>query len=163
MEKITKKRLVPIIIGVIGVALILLPGIFGDKENTTAAEHNDEADTLEYAKTLEEKITSICEACCGVSNVKVMVTLDGGFDYEYAKNIEVGNGSYGNDRSEEYLVIGQGSNQRCVLICKRQPAIAGVGIVCRGGGSDAVKNELLTLISAALGIGASKIYITEAS
>lgn len=163
MENINKKRVIPILIGVFGIVLILFSGIFSDKKSASVTIDDSDEDISAYTKLLEEKICAICEACDGVSNVTVMVTLEGGFEYEYAKNIDIGNGSYGSDRKEEYLIIGQGSGQKCVLIRKKQPSVAGVGIVCKGGGSDTVKSELMTLISSALGIGASKIYITEAS
>ena len=40
--------------------------------------------------------------------------------------------------------------------------IIGIGIVCRGGGEPKIQRELLSLISAACGIGSNRIFITEA-
>ena len=40
--------------------------------------------------------------------------------------------------------------------------IIGIGIVCRGGGEPKIQRELLSLVSAACGVGSNKIFITEA-
>ena len=40
--------------------------------------------------------------------------------------------------------------------------IIGIGIVCRGGGDPKIQRELLSLVSAACGIGSNRIFITEA-
>ena len=61
------------------------------------------------------------------------------------------------------LVLGQGSNQKCVLLREKLPVISGVGIVCRGAENESVKSELVLLVASALNIGTNKIYITEAS
>ena len=40
--------------------------------------------------------------------------------------------------------------------------IVGIGIVCRGGGEPKIQRELLSLVSAACGVGSNRIFITEA-
>ena len=161
-KKIDFKKYLPLIIGVIGIVVVLFAG-GSDKASTNTSARNDDEDLTEYAKMLEEKIKRLCEACDGVGSVTVAVMLDGGYEYEYAKNTEYGRNSYGDERREEYLVIGQGSGQQCVLLRRRLPEISGVGIVCRGGENDIIRERLISLVAATLNIGANKIYITSAS
>jgi stage III sporulation protein AG len=161
-NKFDIKKYLPIIIGVVGIIIVLFAGTSGKKAETELAS-TDDGDLLAYTEMLESKIKRLCEACDGVSSVTVAVTLDGGFEYEYAKNTEYGKNSYGDERREEYLVIGQGSGERCVIIRRRLPEISGVGIVCRGGESDIIRERLVGLISSTLNIGSNKIYITSAS
>ena len=156
------KKYLPLLLGIVGIAIVLLAGS-AEKSSSPELTASGEDDLALYTEMLEEKIKKLCEACDGVSHVTVAVMLEGGFEYEYAKNAEYGKNSYGDERREEYLVIGQGSGERCVLLRRRLPEISGVGIVCRGGESDIVRERLAELVSSTLNIGSNKIYITSAS
>lgn len=164
-KKIVKKNLLPFIIGAVGIIIVLLTGVIGNNsQSKSISEPSASGTDLDmYAESLEKKIRTLCESCNGVGNVSVVVTLEGGFEYEYAKNTEYRDNSYGSDRKEEYITVGQGSSQKCVLLRQRLPMVAGVGVVCSGASSDSVKSELTLLIAATLNIGVNKIYITEAS
>ena len=50
-----------------------------------------------------------------------------------------------------------------MLITRTYPSVSGIGIVCEGGGDASVRSQLLSLLSAAYGIGSNKIYIAEAN
>ncbi len=154
------KSVIPIIFGAVGIFIVLFFGNLDREEKTNNVSTSD-GDIYAYTESLETKIRELCEAVEGVSHVSVVITLEGGFEYEYAKNIEYGRNSYGDERREEYLVIGSGSNEKCVILRQKLPDIAGVGIVCRGGGSDGVREELIMLVSSVLNVGANKIYITS--
>ena len=154
------KNLLPFIVGIVGVFIILFSGgVLSSSEKERSVENTD---IIAYAEELEAKIKNLCESCDGVSHVTVLLTLEGGFEYEYAQNVEIDRNAYGEERREEYLVVGQGSSAHCVVLRQKIPEIAGVGIVCRGGDDDKIRGELITLISSALHIGANKIYITGA-
>lgn len=159
-ERLKMKNILPFIVGGVGILIMLL---FGGRISSAESEGKNEGiDIIAYAEELEEKIKKLCESCDGVSHVTVLLTLEGGFEYEYAQNVEIDKNAYGEERREEYLVVGQGSGAHCVVLRQKIPEIAGVGIVCRGGHDDTIKGELITLISSALHIGANKIYITGA-
>ena len=160
--KFDLKKYLPLMVGIVGIAIVLLTGR-SDKAEGNARQTNDTEELFAYTEMLEEKVRRLCEACDGVGSVTVAVMLDGGFEYEYARNTEYGENSYGDERREEYLVIGQGSGETCVLLRRRLPEIAGVGIVCTGADDDAVRAHLVSLVSAALNVGANKIYISRAS
>lgn len=163
-KKNVKKNILTIICGAVGILIVLVTGVLsGNEADQKSSDARQRTELDAYVYTLEERIKKLCEACDGVSSVSVVITLEGGFEYEYAKDLEYGNNSYGNTGSEEYLVIGQGSNQKCVILREKLPTVAGVGIVCNGAGNDTVKRELTMLIASALNIGVNKIYITEAS
>ncbi len=155
------KKILPILLGVLGVIILLLAGSDNTRDDVKSTGEN-QGDIDSYTQTLEEKVRNLCEAVGGVSHVSVAITLEGGFEYEYAKNYEYGKNSYGDERREEYLVIGSGSNEKCVILRQKLPGIAGVGIVCRGVRDDITRQELLMLVSSTLNIGVNKIYITSA-
>lgn len=131
----------------LGIGLLLLGG--GDAES-----HKNEFDSVsleEYEKELEKKITELCSRVDGVSSVTVAVSLSGGFEYVYAT-----------DSSGKPVTVGSGGSASGIIIKKKVPEIAGIGIVCRGGGNEAVRNRLVSLISSTYGIGANRVFITEA-
>ena len=114
----------------------------------------DEFDSVsleEYEKELENKIAELCSRVDGVSSVTVAVSLSGGFEYVYAT-----------DSSGKPVTVGSGGSASGIIIKKKVPEIAGIGIVCRGGGNEAVRNRLISLVCAAYGIGANRVFITEA-
>ena len=116
--------------------------------------HKNEFDSVsleEYEKELEKKITELCSRVDGVSSVTVAVSLSGGFEYVYAT-----------DSSGNPVTVGSGGSASGIILKKKVPEIAGIGIVCRGGGNEAVRNRLVSLISSTYGIGANRVFITEA-
>ena len=118
------------------------------KENDVIIASSDEESILFYEEHLENRIKTLCEGVKGVSRVRVMVTLDGGFENVYA-------------RDEEYLTIGSGSSKGPVLIKRLLPCLRGVGIVCDEAGDPIVQREICELLSSALGIPSNRIYIAK--
>ena len=133
------------------VALALLVGIallvFAKAPSADTA--SQQTQFSQYARELEDKIAQICARVQGVSHVSVAVSLRGGFEYVYATD-ESGN------------IITSGSSQSGVVVRQKTPEIAGIGIVCVGGGSGAVREKIISLVSAACGVGTNRIYVTEA-
>lgn len=139
-----------IIILALGIILMLI-GSFVGKKDETAAPSSASVSETEYQTFLENKIKTLCENVAGVSDVTVAVSLDGGYEYVYAT-----------DGSDDYVLVGSGAERDGILLEQKLPKIAGIGIVCAGGGDPKIKYELLSLISAACGVGTNKIFITEA-
>ena len=109
-----------------------------------------------YRAELEGRVTSLCRQVQGVGEMTAVVTLDGGFFYEYAtdKKITVGG------EVTSYITVGSGSDKSLVFITERPPPIVGIGVVCVGGNDPAVRREVVNLLSAAFGLGSNKIYVT---
>ena len=141
----------------LGITLLLYgSGKFGEKP--AKSEKNDQYYLLEqYISDLEESITRLCSNVSGVSDVRVAVTLESGFEYVYATDSRTRP-----DGAVEikYITIGSGSSEVAVYITEKLPEIAGIGIVCRGGSDPAIQQKLLALISAAYNVKTNKIYIT---
>ena len=139
-----------------GVLLLLLGGGLtdgGDPDEAPAAVQ--EADELEqYRSELEERIRMLCESVQGVSVVQIAVTLESGYESIYATEQSNGN--------EKYVIVGSGASSSALLLCRKEPEIAGIGVVCCGGGNADVRRELLSLLSAAFHVSGNRIYITEA-
>lgn len=148
----------------IGLGLLVLGSFeapFGNKTEQQAPTINSEQSELQaYRQELSREIAQLCEQVQGVGQVQVVVTLSGGYEYVYACDVQSKSDADSNTWEESYVIVGSGSSQSPVLLLRRQPSIAGVGIVCRGGGDPAVQNELVALVSATFGIGTNKIHVS---
>ncbi|MBQ9773187.1 MAG: hypothetical protein IJW30_00810 [Clostridia bacterium] len=146
-----------IVIGAaVGILLLLFGGSSEKEEAVVQSEpYNLSTDELViYQNYLESEIRSLCESVSGVSNITVAVTLSGSFESVYATEWK--------DENEEYVIIGSGSSAQALYLTRSAPKIAGIGIVCRGGGSERVRNELIPLLAASFHVSSNRIYITEA-
>ena len=123
--------------------LLLLGGLFLLLLGGQGAEDAPSFDSEAYRAALTAEVTALCREVRGVGEVSVLLTLTEGESYTYA-------GQSG------YISAG-GSG---LLLSSRPPQVAGVAVVCEGGGSAAVREELKALLSSALGIGAHRVTVT---
>ncbi|MBQ9784738.1 MAG: hypothetical protein IJW29_04475 [Clostridia bacterium] len=150
------KLLLLILGAAVGVLLLLFGGSSEKQEETVSAEPYklSKDEVVIYQRHLEKEIRTLCESVRGVENVTVAVTLSGGFESVYATEWKGGD--------EEYVIIGSGSSATALYLTRSTPKIEGIGIVCRGGGTESVRNELIPLLAATYHISSHRIYITEA-
>lgn len=150
----------------VGVGLLVIGSLdlpFGKGEQKNTATVTDEQGELQaYREQLAREIAALCAEVQGVGRVQVVVTLSGGYEYVYARDLESKTGGDTYTWEESYVIVGSGNAQSPLLLMKKQPGIAGVGIVCEGGGDPLVQNELTALVSAAFGIGTNKIHVSAA-
>ena len=144
------------IVAAVGAILLLLGGMELSQERAEEPEqvYSPEKDELVlYQQYLEARIQSLCESVSGVGEVTAAVTLSGGFTSEYATEWVDGN--------EEYVILGNGSSASALFLTRKAPDIAGIGIVCHKKGSDSVRAELISLVSAAFHVPTNRIYVTQ--
>ncbi len=104
--------------------------LLGGGEEEKTQEYSDEV----YAQHIEAELLALCSSVAGVSDCRVAVSFSGGFTYEYST--------------------------RGDIIAINNPKVCGVAIVCRGGDVPAIEHELVKLVSAYLGLGASQISVS---
>ena len=144
--------------GGLGIALLLLGGGFGrsgGEDTATAVLPTDSADA--YAEMLENRVAEICSGVSGAGRVSVFVSLKGGYRTVYAIDSQSSASGYKN----EIVMSGSGSGKEAVVTAYENPEIAGVGIVCTGGSDPHVQKEVISLVSAALGISSNKIFVAS--
>lgn len=156
-KELNGKLLLLLACAVIGIVLILIGSgtatAEAPPEQTVYRVADDEV--VIYQHYLEERIRTLCESVGGVSRVTVAVTLSGGFESLYATELHDGN--------EEYVLLGSGANAKALYLGRVAPQITGIGIVCRGGGDERVRCELIALLGATFHISTNRIYVTEAN
>ncbi|MBE6662381.1 MAG: hypothetical protein E7606_03755 [Ruminococcaceae bacterium] len=143
-----KKYLLLGLLFALGLSLLLFSGTSAGKE--TASDSEDLPDAEAYRLALTKEVEALCRQVKGVGRATVLVSLSGGYEYVYAR-----------DGDGDCVSVGSGSGKQAVVESILPPRIAGIGIVCEGGGNAAVREALTALLSAALGVGTNKIYITS--
>lgn len=146
-----KGKIILLVAGaLLGVLLLAFGGGDAEKSAEAAAEsYMSHAELEEYRAELESEIARLCDAVAGVGSVEVMVTLSHG-----------GRVVYATDADGDPATVGSGSSQRALPAELQPPAIAGVGVVCRGGDTPAVQEALIELLSTALGISTARVFVT---
>ena len=138
--------------------LMILSGDSGKEEipETAGSEPSEEAlDEADFIRRTEKELESILCAIDGVGDTKVMVTAKGSREYVYAENES--------ERKEEkdHVILKNGSKEEALVKTVNAPKITGVVVVCEGGGSDRVKEEVVRAVTAALGIPSGSVHVSK--
>ncbi len=141
-----KDKKLLLLVGLLGL-LLLLFGAFGGK---TEKAKSGLPDAEEYKERLEASLTALCEQVSGVGTAQVLITLANTETAVYEKNENASGGS---------LATAGGS---AVLSTYSFPKVAGVAVVCEGGGRADVKRELTSLLCAALSLDSHCVYVAPA-
>ena len=122
--------------GLFRMGLILVVGIgllvFASGQKGSEGLSSDAQSALsDYGAALEKRLESMCEQAVGVGEASVMITFESGTRTEY----------------------GTGGGLTAT------PKVQGVTVLCTGGADASVRASLSGMLSALLGIGASRICI----
>jgi len=129
--KRNKKSLLPLLLAVLGVALIFFSSFGGaDKQD----DGKEEKSLDEYKAELEEEIRSLCASVDGVGKCKVFITFE---------------------RGEERVYKGS------TLIEVKPPQVQGVTVVCRGADNDTVRCRITEMITALFDIGSNRVAVLK--
>lgn len=131
VKVIGRGKWILLLVGALGVVLILF-GSLGTKEEV-AQEDTTLGACESYRLAMQEEAEALCKQVRGVGRVHVSVTLEKGEVVTYT-----------------------GSKVTSVT----PPTVRGVAVVCDGGGSDTVRQELTALLTALFHIGANHVHIS---
>lgn len=113
----------------------------------------------EYVEFLENKLENVLSQISGAGQVDVIVTLESGFTYEYAKNIETRTSTSGsNDTSittETVITVGG----EPVVEKEIFPVIKGVVVIAKGAADFAVKMKILSAVETVLEVDRENITV----
>lgn len=106
-----------------------------------------------YTEFLEKRIEKLCTSVEGVREAEVLLTLENNREYVYAVN------GASDGQALEYVIINRGEGEEAVLLTEICPQVRGVAVVCTGGHLPAVKQTIIKLLSASLGISSNRIHV----
>ena len=140
----------------IGIVLILFSGTSSEKKESSA----DSGTVYETEYEIEQRLTALLKTVDGAGRVSVMVTVDSLYEKTVAINTESESGENEESYKGEYVLIEQSGDSDGLVLKITSPVIRGVGITCEGAASSQVKQEIIRLTSAALGIPVNRIWVT---
>lgn len=132
-------------LAIVGIMLLVLGSGVGQSKSTRDDVGYSES-SEGFKKEVQAQIVELCTKVSGDPAPTVTVTLECGEEYVYAK------------RSDGSYITSSGD---AVLLCTRAPRVCGVAVVCRGGDRAEVKNEIISLVCALLGIGANRVFVSS--
>ena len=154
--KADKRLLFIVLLGLAGMILLLFSGT--EKNEAPAADSSTDITAVEAQ--LEEKLSSLIKTVKGAGRVRVMVTVDCLQERTVAINTETESGENESTYKGEYVIVESSGDSDGLLLKITAPVIRGVGITCEGADSLAVKQEIIRLVSAALGVPVNRIWVT---
>ena len=147
-----------VILGIAGMGCILLSSFLPAKTET-AEIPQETSGADDYRTQLESDLTAMLSAMEGVGRVQVLVTLEGGEEYCYAKSGDRTVSGSQTKSSVSYVTVG--GSREALLESVAHPAITGVVIACSGGGSPAVQEAVNRAAAVACGLPSNRIYVTK--
>ena len=140
-----KKSLPAILFAAAGIALILIGGSIGKAKKKADGTYTDVG---YYTAYLEKRIADLCGSVGGISDARVLLTLDSSTEYVY-----------GTDAGADFIIVSDSDGEHAVKLCEIYPKIRGVAVVCTNGDLPQVKETVVKLLSASLGIPSSRIEV----
>ncbi len=168
-----KKQQLIIVLGLIGMALILLSELAQPwKSPKQKVQEEEPASNEAYIQQMEQRLTSMVETISGTGKCQVMVTLQQGTEYVYAsegkttmdhsQNLEGESAKKmeQKDNNESKIVIlEQNGTSKALIETKIEPQIKGVVVVCEGGDSAVVKERIVEAVTTVLGIKSNQVCV----
>ncbi|MEE0859270.1 MAG: hypothetical protein U0M12_07385 [Acutalibacteraceae bacterium] len=169
-----------VIVGLVGIALILLSSLFsGGKADESEKTDNSQVayvSLTKYENDLEQSLAEIICSINGAGTTKVMLTMDSTVEQVYATNKNMSQNNSNNttqsdtannkDISAEttYITVelADGTEQT-VLVKEIQPKVRGVLVVCAGGDNSVVKEKIIDAVTKTLDISSSKVSVAGLS
>lgn len=165
-----KKYRYPILVLLAGLVLTMWP--FGKKQTAavrpveTKPEASEEIEASDYRVRTEAELERILSQIDGAGRVRVMLTLRTGPETVYQTDITSQTQSEGEKTSvsskTETVILSRGSSyNEPAVVRERYPQFQGALIVSEGGGSAEIRLQLVSAVSALLGIGTDQITVVK--
>lgn len=161
-EKIKKINVGAIVLILLAVGVIMV--LLSDSEKSeSVSETTKMLDETLYEEDLEKRLKEIIEQIDGVGEVSVMITLENSVLYTYATDTAQDTNADGDSKRESTVVLSvKGSNTKEAVISGYVlPNVKGAAVVCSRTLTPALQGKVIGVVSAALGISTSKIYVTN--
>lgn len=175
IEKITEKthlskKLLPAVLlllfGIIALLISELP--IENKSASAQTTSTTAADINSYAEQLETRLISIISSIDGAGDTKVMVTLESGSEdiylhnYDYGENVDP-SGKNSMERKDEYVIVDGSDGEQGIVVRIAEPTVRGVAVVCEGGGSEIVREQIINAVTALLDISSARVSVAKMS
>ena len=151
-----KKPWLLMLLGILGMVLILISSFVPSGETAAPAESEDPT------AAIEARLSALISQIDGAGRTEVMVTLqDTGSTRYLSESDETEEWAEGllqrKETSQQYVTSGGGA----VEVASLTPAVEGVAVVCEGGGSAQVQNDIYEVLYALYGLSSSHVTVEK--
>lgn len=161
LKKIGKEKL--ILLALAGILLIsssYFESVGHDEKEITTLENNSQS--VEYEKTIEDEIKKMIESIDGISNVQVMVTLKSGKEKILQEDTDSNTNEKGDKSVKRTTVIlNQNGGDSPYVIKEIYPKIEGVAITASGAQLSKKSAEIINMIATLFDIPLHKISVIK--
>lgn len=139
-------------------SLILLV-FFVDGKRGDGTTGKGESELYPKTETLRKDLESLLSEMSGVGKCTVLITFSDMGETVYACDEDVSSvdGKVTSDR--KYVLMS--SRSEGLILKVHSPSVSGVAVICQGGDSTRVKNDVTEVLSKALGITADRISVKK--
>ena len=150
--------------GMAGMLLIFLSGFIGGEDTESQQESNRTVSVQQteyaYQTAMEQELTEMLGQIRGVGRVHVLLRVSGSETQIYATEQKTETDGSRTSRESTHVLVGSGSSQSALVEQTQDPWITGVVVVCEGGDSIQVKEQVYQAVSVACSISTAQIYVT---
>lgn len=160
--KTDRKKLVIIIVAVLGVILIVISS--GEKEadpNEEKAQVQSGFSESEYTTALEKRLEETVSSLYGAGRSRVMVTLECDYETVYARDGSYSQDEASSDEKNEYIIIDSSEREDGLVLKTVTPRVRGVAVLCEGGNDPYVCEQVSQMLSALLDLGSNRISVSK--
>jgi len=150
------------VIGIIGILLIFLSGFIDnseEKSESVMASAQIDTDTEKYINNTEQELVKLLELISGVGDAKVMVTVSGTTELEYAQELSRDSDDQSQSYKNQYVFVETNGKKEALVKKVNKPQISGVCVVCQGGEDIRVIEKVTRAVSTVLGISSNSICV----
>ena len=168
--------------GLLGIALLVFTD--GKENNADRASANAATDSHAYSASdmdydlytaqLEARLTELISSVRGAGKTKVMITLECGTEYVYASQQKstsavsdnsdpTGRTSHDEKRSgeESLILVNAGRGEEPLILKEITPTVAGVVVLCSGADDVNVRQQIINVVTTALGTSSNRVCVTR--
>ncbi len=149
-----------LVLGIIGILLIFLSSfIEDDTKTTTTSSTTIDINTDEFINKTEQELVNLLQEISGVGEVKVMVSVSGTTELEYAQELTKDSDEQSNSYKNQYVFIENNGDKEALVKKINKPQISGVCVVCRGGEDIRVIEKVTRAVATVLDISSTSICV----
>ena len=156
-QKLVGKYKYPLLILLLGLALMLIPGSLGGEEATVP----DVREEAPAQADMNAELAEILSQISGAGKVKVMLTVASGEKVIYQEDVDIAAGENGSQRHDTVIVTDSDRNQTGLVTRVDPPVYLGAIIVCQGADKASVRLAIVEAVCKVTGLGADRISVLK--
>lgn len=156
LEKLKKdkKILIILLLGISGMAIIMLIPTKEETKNNTSQSIVRDYDNV----NIEYEIKELIESIKGAGEARVYITYESDSENVYAVNTDEKSDGGEIHFKSEYVIT---DDETGIILKVLYPKVRGVAVVCKGGSDPVVKEKIYSVLSALFDISTNKISVAD--